>query len=154
MIRMVPLPELVNPKLLNFDTNIIHHELSLAEKNPCSESQEQIFPFSQIPDPQPDLIFSPESQELLARLEDHNIFDMFGQLDSSELGNAAQVLPIGPQLFEPVESCPSYEYHTGGDRRNGVEEKIDSTITPDSFFDDFPTDVFDHIEPPPSPSDR
>jgi myb proto-oncogene protein len=132
MIKMVPLPDLVNPRLLTFETNFIHQEFSPAEKNPSYiESQPQI-PFSQ----QPELTFSPESQELLARLEDPNIFEMFGPLDTCGLGN-------GAQLFELVESC-----------RTGANETIDSSITPDSFFDDFPTDVFDHIEPPPSPSER
>ncbi|XP_040991369.1 transcription factor DUO1 [Juglans microcarpa x Juglans regia] len=141
MIRMVPLPDLVNPKLLNFDTSLIHHEFSPAKKSPFIESQVRQIPFSQIPQPQPDVTFSPESQELLARLEDPSIFDMFGTLDASGLGNGAQ-LPIGTQLFEPVGSC-----------RNGTKEKIDIPITPDSIFDDFPTDVFDHIEPAPSSSD-
>jgi myb proto-oncogene protein len=135
---MVPLPDLVNPKLLNLETNLIHHEFSPAEKHPSFiESQTQI-PFIL----QPELTFSPESQDLLARLEDPNIFEMFGQLDASGLGNGSQ-LSIGPQLFELVGSC-----------RTGANEKIDNSITPDSFFDDFPTDVFDHIEPPPSPSER
>jgi myb proto-oncogene protein len=108
MIKMVPLPDLVNPRLLTFETNFIHQEFSPAEKNPSYiESQPQI-PFSQ----QPELTFSPESQELLARLEDPNIFEMFGPLDTCGLGN-------GAQLFELVESC-----------RTGANETIDSSITP------------------------
>lgn len=67
---------------------------------------------------------------------------MFGTLDACELGNGAQ-LPIGAQLFEPVGSC-----------RSDAKENNDNPITPDSFFDDFPTDVFDHIEPYQSPSER
>jgi myb proto-oncogene protein len=142
MIKMVPLTDLLNPKLVYFETNLTHRELSQAEKNSCNESQSQI-PFSEIiSQPQPELTFSPESQELLARLEDPNIFDMFGSLDASELGNGPQ-LPIGAQLFEPVGSC-----------RTDAKENFDNPITPDSFFDDFPTDVFDHIEPPSSPTER
>lgn len=141
MIKMVPLTDLLNPKLVYFGKDLAHHELSQDEKNSCTESQSQI-PFSEIPQPKPELTFSPESQELLAKLEDPNIFDMFGSLDASELGNGPQ-LPIGAQLFEPVGSC-----------RSDAKENIDDPITPDSFFDDFPTDVFDHIEPHQSPSER
>ncbi|KAL0007632.1 hypothetical protein SO802_009134 [Lithocarpus litseifolius] len=141
MIKMVPLTDLLKPKLVYFGKDLAHHELSQDEKNSCTESQSQI-PFSEIPQPKPELTFSPESQELLAKLEDPNIFDMFGTLDACELGNGAQV-PIGAQLFEPVGSC-----------RSDAKENIDNPITPDSFFDDFPTDVFDHIEPHQSPSER
>lgn len=143
MIRMEALTDLVSPKLLNFETDLIYHGFSPAENNPCIEPQPQI-PFSEIPQLQPDLpIFLPETQELIDKVEDpSSIFDMFGTLDASGLGNGAK-LSIGSQLFEPI-----------GSFRNGTKGKIDNPITEGSFFDDFPTDVFDHIDPPPKPSER
>ncbi|KAF5470005.1 hypothetical protein F2P56_010559 [Juglans regia] len=144
MIRMVAIPDLVSPKLHNFNTDLIHHGFSPADNNPCIEFQPQT-PLSEIPQLQPHLtIFLPETQELMDRVEDpSSIFDMFGTLDSSGLGNGTKV-SIGPQLFEPV-----------GSFRNDANGKIGNPInTKGSFFDGFPTDVFDHIEPPPSPLKR
>ncbi|EEF50286.1 r2r3-myb transcription factor, putative [Ricinus communis] len=93
-------------------------------------------PFPQFSQPQPDNAFSPESQELLARLEDPYFFNMFGSVDAPEIGGQ---LSLEPPLFDPVSSC----INGARDARNAV--------TPDTFFDDFPTDMFDNIEPLPSP---
>ncbi|KAK9273441.1 hypothetical protein L1049_018251 [Liquidambar formosana] len=140
MIKMVPLPDLVNPDLLSFEANMCPLEFISTEKIPCNESQSQ-FLFPQLPQPQPVLPFSPESQELVARLEDPNFMDVFGPGDASEIVNGGQI-PFGLTFFEPEGSC-----------RNGRRKQNDNPVTPDSFFDDFPTDMFDHIEPLPSPSD-
>ncbi|KAJ0110826.1 hypothetical protein Patl1_00143 [Pistacia atlantica] len=138
-IKMVPLPDLVNPKLLHFDA---HFELTPYENYPCPDSQLQI-PFPNILQPQQDLTFSPDSQELLAGLEDPHFFDVFGPVDAPQLTNGAQ-LPVEESFLKPVRSF-----------RNDVivKEEYDNPVNPDAFFDDFPTDMFDHIEPLPSPSD-
>ncbi|CAN0920019.1 Transcription factor DUO1 [Linum grandiflorum] len=80
------------------------------------------------PPPQPpELIsFSPESQELLARLEDPFFFNVFGAADIPQLGDIPE-LSLGPPLSD-------HPLPTGG---------ID---------DDFPPDLFDHIDRLPSPS--
>lgn len=133
LITMAPLPEMINPKLLHFGASY--------ENNPCTEPVLQIH-FPQISQPQQDLPFSPESQELLARLEDPYFFDVLGPVDAPpELSNEAQ-LPAGQPFLKPETSS-----------RTGLEDENDKSVNPDAFFDDFPTDMFDHIEPLPSPSD-
>ncbi|GAV72137.1 Myb_DNA-bind_6 domain-containing protein [Cephalotus follicularis] len=150
-IKMVALPDLFKPKLFSYDTNLAQLELIPCEETPCTECQIQS-PFLQNLPTQPDLKFSPESQELLARMEDPYLFNVFGLADDAELsieqpfldpvrlGNEAQ-LPIGPPYLEPVRS-----------RRNGARDDDGNPVTTDAFFDDIPTDVFDHIEPLPGPS--
>ncbi|KAJ6320623.1 hypothetical protein OIU78_015917 [Salix suchowensis] len=127
-IRMMPLPPLVKSELPGYDANLFHYE-------PMSG-----IPFSQIPQPQPDLVFSPESHELLARLDDPYFLNVLGTIDAPELGDTAQ-FSLGPPLFDPVTSC----MNTPRDAKNPV--------TPDTLFDELPPDMFDHIEPLPSPSE-
>ncbi|KAJ4707123.1 MYB transcription factor [Melia azedarach] len=134
------LADMVNPKLHHFGANHSHLQLTPYENNPYTESHLQIH-FPQISQPQQDLIFSPESQELLARLEDPYFFDVFGPVDAPELSNEVQ-LPVEQPLLKPETSC-----------RNRGKDGNDKSVNPDAFFDDFPTDMFDHIEPLPSPSD-
>lgn len=137
-IKMVPVPALVNPKLLHFDA--AHSVLTPFENNPCTDSQLQI-PFPDITQTQHDLTFSPESQELLAGLEDPHFFDVFGPVDASQLSNEVP-LPVEEPFLKPMRSF-----------RNAVKDENDNLVNPDAFFEDFPTDMFDHIEPLPSPSD-
>ena len=122
---MVPLPDLVDPKLITFETHFVQ---------PDSQS---LIPFPPILQPQLDLTFSSEDQDLLARFDDP-YFDMFGSQET-RTENATQ-LPMVPPFLEPLESC-----------RSGARVKIDNSITPDCFFDDFPADMFDHIDSLPSP---
>ncbi|PON60891.1 MYB transcription factor [Parasponia andersonii] len=133
MIKMVPLPDLVNPsKLVNFDQDLGHQpEFNTTEKNLCIGSQ-PLIPFPPALKSQPDLTFSSESEDHLARFGDP-YFDVFGTLDALKLGNEAE-LSFGPPFLEPTESC----------RTGGAIEKFDTT--PDVFFDDFPVDMFDQIE--------
>uniref|UniRef100_A0A5B6YJ24 Uncharacterized protein n=1 Tax=Davidia involucrata TaxID=16924 RepID=A0A5B6YJ24_DAVIN len=141
MIKMVPLPDLVNPNFLNFEQILLQPEFTPPEKNPCNESQSQV-PFTVIPPLQSASPLLLESQELVARLGDPNFFlDAFGQADASALGNGAH-LPLVQPYFGPEGCCQS-----GGRGEN------ENPGTPDSFFDDFPADMFDHIEPLPSPSE-
>ncbi|KAK4344875.1 hypothetical protein RND71_035051 [Anisodus tanguticus] len=63
-----------------------------------------------------------------------NFIDVFGhEFNSSELYNV-QV---------PLVPCA----------KNVVKREIEKPLTPDTFIDDFPLDMFDHIEPLPSPSE-
>ncbi|KAF2303530.1 hypothetical protein GH714_019010 [Hevea brasiliensis] len=81
---------------------VVKNELPSYDANLAQvETQTQI-PFPQISQHQPELTFSPESQELLARLEDPFLFNVFGAVDAPELG--AQ-LSLGPPLFDPFSSC-------------------------------------------------
>ncbi|KAK2650714.1 hypothetical protein Ddye_018203 [Dipteronia dyeriana] len=123
-IKMVPLPDLViNPKLMDFDTTTDHARVE--------DLQQISFPL--VPQPQLDITFSPGSQELLARFEDPYFFDVFGPVDDAPPELAA----VDQQPFlKPLATCC----------RDGSEN-------PDTFFDDFPTDMFDQIEPLLSPSD-
>nr|QSD99534.1 MYB family transcription factor [Melilotus albus] len=80
--------------------------------------------FPRIPELQTDLTFPME------RFDELNLFDVFGPLDASEFGMV--------HFFEPFGIC-----------------KIDNfSGNIDSFFDDFPEDMFDNIDPPTSPSNK
>ncbi|KAK4847618.1 hypothetical protein QYF36_003959 [Acer negundo] len=123
-IKMVPLPDLViNPKLMDFDTTTDHARV-----------EDLQIPFPQVvPQPQLDITFSPGSQELLARFDDPYFFDVFGPVDDAPPELAA----VDQQPFlKPRVTCCG-----------------DGSENPDAFFDDFPTDMFDQIEPLISPSD-
>ncbi|TXG62562.1 hypothetical protein EZV62_009556 [Acer yangbiense] len=123
-IKMVPLPDLViNPKMMDFDTTTDHARV---------EDFQISFP-QVVPQPQLDITFSPGSQELLARFEDPYFFDVFGPVDDAPPELAA----VDQQPFlKPPSTCCG-----------------DGSENPDAFFDDFPTDMFDQIEPLLSPSD-
>lgn len=86
------------------------------------EPQQQL-PFPLMPQPQPELAFSPESRQALATLEDPYPFSVFG-VGPHE---------TGPAFFDPAST------------------EFQNPQTPDIFFDDFPTDMFDNIEQLPSP---
>ncbi|XP_062075317.1 transcription factor DUO1 [Humulus lupulus] len=131
-IKMLPLPDLVNPsKLFNFDQDLTHQaEFNTTENNLCNGSQ-PLITFPPALQAQSDLTFSSESRDHLARFSDP-YFDMLSSVDSSKLGNVAD-LDFGPPFLEPPETI----------RTGVVREKFDSE--PDCFFDDFPIDMFDHI---------
>ncbi|TXG62564.1 hypothetical protein EZV62_009558 [Acer yangbiense] len=123
-IKMVPLPDLViNPKLMDFDTTKDHARV---------EDFQISFP-QVVPQPQLDRTFSPGSQELLARFEDPYFFDVFGPVDDAPPELAA--VNQQPFLKPPATCCG------------------DGSENPDAFFDDFPIDMFDQIEPLLSPSE-
>ncbi|GAU20168.1 hypothetical protein TSUD_352320 [Trifolium subterraneum] len=117
VIKMVPLLDLIKSEPPNFNTNYIEQEFTPFDQS--YKSAEHIA-FPQIPELQNDLTFP------MPRVDDQNLFDVFGPFDSSEFG----MFPF----FEPSGSC-----------RIGKM---------DSFFDDFPEDMFDNIDPPLSPSNK
>ncbi|KAL4339292.1 hypothetical protein GQ457_08G023390 [Hibiscus cannabinus] len=127
IIKVEQFPELVSPQLYT-DANIAQLELMSRGKSPYAETQSQVF----FP-PIPHLTLSPESQELLAKFEDHYFSQVFAPMDFPELdsGNVDQ------PFLEPVTS-------------SGFCEGDNPTI-PDTFFHDFPADTFDQVEPFPSP---
>ena len=133
---MVPLPDLIKPKLPSSDTNHFGQEFTPFESY---KSTEQIT-FPENPEVQTDLTFSMGGQDLLTRIDDPSFVDVFGPLDASEFGLGPQH-PIGFPFFEPSGSC-----------RIGSRDIFGSSKNCDSFFDDFPVDMFDHMEPPSSPS--
>ncbi|KAG4188043.1 hypothetical protein ERO13_A08G138000v2 [Gossypium hirsutum] len=138
IIKLEQSPELVNPKLYT-DANMAQLELMSIGNNPyaATEAQPQAF-FPQIPHPQPYLTLSLESQDLLAKFEDPYFSQVFAPMDVPELdsGNVEQ-----QPFLEPVRS--------GG---FGAREEADNPMIPDTFFDDFPADMFDQMELFPNPS--
>ncbi|KAK8482415.1 hypothetical protein V6N13_022145 [Hibiscus sabdariffa] len=123
IIKVEQFPELVNSRLYT-DANI-------AQLSPYSETQLQVF----FP-PIPHLTLSPESQELLAKFEDHYFSQVFAPMDFPELGSGNVEQPF----LEPVTSSGF-----------GAKEEGDNPTIPDTFFHDFPADMFDQMEPLPSP---
>ncbi|ESQ44032.1 hypothetical protein EUTSA_v10006475mg [Eutrema salsugineum] len=83
---------------------------------------------SQIPNQQQVSPFSPESRELLARLDDPYFYDILGPADSSE-----PLFPLPQPFFEP-SPAPRRCRHVSKDE------------DPDVFFDDFPADMFDQVD--------
>lgn len=131
MIKIEPKPNLVYSLLDQLDFH------PADEKNPVDDSQLQ-FPFPSIPDLQQD--FPPA----LATEVSKNFLDVFGNVDASDNGNLSQ-FPFVPQYLGP---CLGGSFSSGG--RGG---NVNPAIFPDGFFSDFPADIFDHMEPIPSPSE-
>ncbi|TMW95174.1 hypothetical protein EJD97_009272 [Solanum chilense] len=148
-INIVPLPELVNSTSLPFDQELTPLEFTPSEKRICIWPQFPL-PFPHIP-VQTNFGQPLEHQELPMKLEDSEFLDYFGQLSASDIGGNVQV-PLAP-------SCSS-----GQDQRSseigvkremveiGVKREMEYPLTPDSFIDDFPLDMFDYIDPLQSPS--
>lgn len=134
-IKMEPLSDIIYPSSLYYDSSLFQLDYDL-EKKPFMESQLHL-PFSQIPQFQPDLSVPVESQEFVSRFGDPTFLDVFGHASGSMLGTAQ--LPIVPSCFGS----------TSGSQISGSAE-----IMPDTFVEDFPPmDMFDQIEPLPSPSE-
>ncbi|KAJ8747049.1 hypothetical protein K2173_011294 [Erythroxylum novogranatense] len=123
-IQMAPLPDFIKPELSSCSGMLVQ-----VKEEPYTQ-----LPFPQVLQPQPELTFSPANQELLARIDDPYLLDAFGAVDPTEPGNGAQ-LSLGTSLFDPTASC-SY----------GSRDVKNPPTPPDTFFDDFPADMFDHIE--------
>ncbi|ESW06500.1 hypothetical protein PHAVU_010G053200 [Phaseolus vulgaris] len=140
VIKMVSLPELIKCELPCSDPIHIEQEFTLFESYKISEQNQQI-PFPQMPELQNDLTFPVGSQDVLARIDEPCFIEDFCALDDvSEFGIGLQH-PIGFPFFEPPGSC-----------RIETRDTIDKFKSSDSFFDDFPMDMFDLMDPPASPS--
>nr|GMC84865.1 transcription factor DUO1-like [Ipomoea batatas] len=123
----IPMLDLMNPTSFTFEPNLLHLEYAQCETKPFHGSQPQL-PFPQVQ--MTDFSLPPlEGQDFASRLGDLNFFDAFGNTSAPE----------------PETSCEGV-----------VKQESDGVInplSPDSFIDDFSIDMFDHIEPLPSPSD-
>ncbi|KAJ8900253.1 hypothetical protein K2173_024893 [Erythroxylum novogranatense] len=93
-------------------------------------------PLPQLVQPQQELTFSPADQELLARIDDPFLLDDFGAVDPAGPGDGSQ-LSLGQSMFDPAGS---------------LTKDVKNQMSSDTFFDDFPADIFDHIDSLPGPS--
>ncbi|CAN4125920.1 unnamed protein product [Withania somnifera] len=136
--NMVPLPELVNSISLPFEQELLPLEFITNEKRTSTWPQFPL-PFPQIP-LQTTSSHPLEHQELPMKLEETDFLDYFGKLSSSDAGNVQ---------VPPAPSCPGQQRSS----EIAVKREVDYSLTPDSFIDDFPMDMFDYIDPLPSPSE-
>ncbi|MCD9644180.1 hypothetical protein HAX54_032197 [Datura stramonium] len=134
----VPLPELVSSTSLSFEPDMLPLEFTPNEKRTSIWSQIPL-PFPQIP-LETNFGHPLEHQELPMKLEDTDFLDYFGQLSASDIGN----------VHVPLESSCSGQQ---GSSEISVKREMEYPLTPDSFIDDFPMDMFDYIDPLPSPSE-
>ncbi|CAJ1948143.1 unnamed protein product [Sphenostylis stenocarpa] len=139
VIKMVSLPDLIKSELPSFDTLNVEQEFTLFESYKSIDQNQQIS-FPQIPELQNDLKFPLGNQDVLARIDESCFIEDFCAFDAYEFGIGSQH-PIGLPFFEPPGSFST-----------GTRDGIDNFKSSDSFFDDFPTDIFDHMDPPASPS--
>ncbi|XP_019161076.1 PREDICTED: transcription factor MYB29-like [Ipomoea nil] len=128
----IPMLDLMNPTSFTFEPNLLQLEYAQCETKPFHGSQPQLLPFPQIPQVQTtDFSLPLEGQDFASRLGDLSFLDAFG--------NAS-----GP---EPETSCEGVVV------KQETDDVVINPLSPDSFIDDFSIDMFDHIEPLPSPSD-
>ncbi|KAL2251599.1 UNVERIFIED_CONTAM: Transcription factor DUO1 [Sesamum indicum] len=124
-IKMVLFQDLVYPSTLTHEQNTLQLDYNTSQKKQFPE-QESHLSFPQIPQLQPDFSLALESQDFVNRLGDPNFLDEFE-----------------PPCFVPDRSC----------QIPGRAESND-TVDLDTFISDFPPiDLFDDIEPLPSPSE-
>ncbi|XP_074283071.1 transcription factor DUO1-like [Silene latifolia] len=128
--QMIAFPDALNP---NYSTSEAANSINLG-LIPLSESPANKLQLDEIPFPS--ISLPPETQELIDRL-DSGFLQTFGYIDEPVLADdGSQLLSCcGAEMQEPT----------------GAKGVIDHPVTPDSFFDDFPSDMFE-IEPLPSPS--
>ncbi|XP_059302850.1 transcription factor DUO1-like [Lycium ferocissimum] len=121
MINVVPLPDLVNPNSIPFESNLLQLDFTPTDQKKLGIIESHI---------QTDFALPLENQEFPMP----SFIDVFGhEFNGSELDNV-QV---------PLVPCAEHV----------VKREIEKALTPDTFIDDFPLDMFDHIEPLPSPSE-
>ncbi|KAL5727911.1 hypothetical protein ACHQM5_001053 [Ranunculus cassubicifolius] len=135
-LQMMPLlPDLMYPGLLSLEPNLSQLEFTPIEKKPCMELPQPQFSFAQLPHPPTlDLPILPETNDQLAPalVDTGNLMDMFQDTQA----------PVNLPFLG-----------LRGNGRNGGRGDGENPATPDSFFDDFPTDMFDYIESLPSSSE-
>ncbi|PIN03189.1 Transcription factor, Myb superfamily [Handroanthus impetiginosus] len=136
-INMASFPVLEYPDVVGYEHSPFQIEYTPPEKKPFID-QQSYPPFPSMSQLQPDFPLPLESQDYVTRLGDPYFLDVFGQASGSALGSAQ--IPIIPSFLSS---------------ESGANGENQDAVTPDScVFDDFPPiDMFDHIEPLPSPSD-
>ncbi|KAI3889899.1 hypothetical protein MKX03_017822 [Papaver bracteatum] len=129
-IKMVALPDLVKPNNLNNMEILPEIELpSTTERKPFIDQPQPLqFAFPQLLEPELDIPLLSENQNL--------DLDVFGRGEISEPENGSH-FPLDLPFFR-----------LGNTDRDLVKGSSINTETPDSFFDDFPPDMFDYMEPP------
>ncbi|MCL7039130.1 hypothetical protein MKW94_002789 [Papaver nudicaule] len=129
-IKMVALPDLVKPNNLNNMDILSEMELPpTIERKPFNDQPQPLpFAFPQLPVPELDIPLLSETQDL--------DLDVFGRGEICEPENGSQ-FPLDLPFFG-----------LGNADRDLVKGGSLNTETPDSFFDDFPPDMFDYMEPP------
>ncbi|XP_068644924.1 transcription factor DUO1-like [Aristolochia californica] len=145
-MKMVDLPDLISPNPLHMHTDCPSLEITPIDQNPYLEHPLPLpppqlqFPFPQLPEPPPlGIPLPPEGQDLCQGFVDPIFSDVFGCHNPGSENDLR--FPSG---------FPALELDTG---QNGVKLEEKNPSTPDSFFDDFPTDMFDYLESLPSSSD-
>lgn len=126
---MVPIPEQFYPTYPCYEQTAIPQNYFLPEKKPFA-------------DPQLNLSFPQFSLDFpMPPFGDPSYLDVFGQSTGSALGTAQ--FPVLPSFFGPDRTCEVSGSRVGH-----------NAAVQDTFTDDFPPiDIFDPIEPLPSPSD-
>ncbi|KAL2319935.1 hypothetical protein Fmac_028904 [Flemingia macrophylla] len=122
VIKTASLPDLIKPDELPSSYTSHVQQEYTLFESFENTEQNHQISFPQIPELHYDLTFS---------VDEPCFIEDFGPLDASEFGT----------FFEPSGSC-----------RIGTRGTIVSSRNSDSFFDDFPVDMFDHLDPPKSPN--
>ncbi|KAK7277113.1 hypothetical protein RIF29_18263 [Crotalaria pallida] len=135
LVKMVPLPDLIKPNLPSCAINHVEQEFITPFES--YKSTEQIA-FPQDPELNTDVTFSMGSQDLITKIDEPNFIDVFSPMDASSEYGIGLELPIGLPFFEP----------SSGGSRIGTRDTVENSKNCDSFFDDFPVDIFDEMEPP------
>lgn len=157
--KMVQLPELTQRNSVNYEQSLLQPNLISSERKPCIETALSQLPLPLIP-LQSDFTLALENQDSVSggyqdreplqtdlewitpkhdyELLDSNYFDAFGQANFPELGNMQ--LP-GLACLESESSS-----HVTVKKDNG------NPVTSETMLDDLPMDMFDRIDPLPSPS--
>lgn len=139
--RMVPLPDLIKPDVLNLETSLSILDMAPIQMIPTIEPCVCVnYPAaSLLSQPQLDLPIFPECQDLAPESIDFNFVSMFKNKEAS----GSESKPTS--LTRPPSSGINGNAHFGK-----KEDRGNHTTISDSFFDEFPTDMFDHLEPLPT----
>ncbi|GKV33868.1 hypothetical protein SLEP1_g42316 [Rubroshorea leprosula] len=140
--RMVPLPDLIKPEMLSMEIEFPILDAAPIQMFPSTESSLD-YPLSHLPQPQLDfpVLPLPPFEGLAPKPSDHGFQDMFEHQEGSKSKNEQKLLTKLPSVGME------------GNAQVAKKEDRGNPETPDSFFDEFPTDIFDYLEPLPSSLD-
>lgn len=150
---MVPLPELIQHANSFYyeQQGLLQSEFIHIDKKPCNGINQtplltHLPSFPQVPPLESDFTLTfDDNQEMITGFEDSNSIAALGHTNYSEL--AQMKFPI-------MSTCFGTE--GGSSEFLGKMEENDNPhhhVTPDSLMEEFPIDMFDHIDSLPSPSD-
>ncbi|KAJ8650006.1 hypothetical protein MRB53_003029 [Persea americana] len=136
IIKMVPLPDLINPNFLNLETNLqAPDEFIHLDKKPCLDPSLQ-FPPTHFPQQPLDIPPLSWSHDLTTGFIDASFLDIYRDASEKDLQFPFE-LPF--TQLDVNQHC--------------TKRQDNDLTTPDSFFHDFPADMFDHLEPLPNSSE-